>query len=336
MNSCPHQIFQSVWKDIIQNGSDSISSLESMNSGKKIKEVFNVYLNFPDPTCRLILGDFKNSYFNPSYAAARAIFLLTGSNLLSRASFYTKGVSRFTDDNITIPGSSYGYKIFGKFYGDINAFEKIARLLEERKNTKRGFLPILLEENFLTLPTTKDFPCCIGMHFYIRKNKLYTITLMRANDALKLLPYNYFEFSLVGECMASRLGIKYASHYHSSISMHLRGEGITNVTKFLHNNDYVSARIRPIKVFNEELRQEINRIESYIQQKSNLSLEEIIKITNSIDSGPWVDLLLAAYFAAALKDNKKSSFCYEASDFIKDKSNMYPLLTAACSKHIIG
>ena len=68
---------------------------------------------------------------------------------------------------------------------------------------------------------SNDIPCTFGLSFMIREDRLHVTTIMRSNNAWQLLPYNIFEFSLLAEVVADRIGIDFGTYTHHSLSLHL-------------------------------------------------------------------------------------------------------------------
>ena len=68
---------------------------------------------------------------------------------------------------------------------------------------------------------SNDIPCTFGLSFMIRDASLHVTTIMRSNNAWRLLPYNIFEFSLLAEVVADRIGIDFGTYTHHCLSLHL-------------------------------------------------------------------------------------------------------------------
>jgi thymidylate synthase len=59
------------------------------------------------------------------------------------------------------------------------------------------------------------------MFFHIRDERLVMCTVMRSNNAFRLLPFNFFEFSLLGEMIAATIGVPFGEYVHIAASMHV-------------------------------------------------------------------------------------------------------------------
>ncbi len=68
---------------------------------------------------------------------------------------------------------------------------------------------------------SSDIPCTFGVMLSPRDSMLHITVVMRSNNAWILLPYNVFEFTLLGELIAGETGMALGSYFHFAVSMHL-------------------------------------------------------------------------------------------------------------------
>ncbi len=218
-----NDVVRNAIEHVSKNGTSYTSSDFSMNNGNQISEVFNTHMIWTNPRMRMYVSPLKTQPFRIGLAVARVFYLLAGSNYLAPISFYTASVSRFSDDGITIPGSSYGNRIFGND-GTGGQFERVAALIKSRPDTKRGEIVVYWPHD--AGRESKDIPCVSNLVFMPRGNTLNMTLQMRANDVAKLLAYNLFEFSILMECMAAQTGLQLGQMHHTAVSLHLRGQDI--------------------------------------------------------------------------------------------------------------
>jgi len=98
------------------------------------------------------------------------------------------------DGNIN---SNYGYYVFYEpveKYG--NQYNWIVSMLSSNNDSRRAIINI--NQNYHK-SDTKDFPCTIGMQFFIRENHLFCETISRSTDVITGLPYDMGFFSFVHE-----------------------------------------------------------------------------------------------------------------------------------------
>lgn len=278
-----------VAKEIMDHGLTYKSSDLSMNHGQTIKEVWNASVCLTDPRKR-ILGSGLFPIFNPGLAVARFMYMLSGSNLLDPIAFYTDRVRQFSDDGETIPGSSYGKRIFGNKPID-NQFEIVAKLIAQRPDTKRAVITVY-DSGDLERIDSRDIPCAMSIVFMPRGNVLHSTVCMRANDVVKLLPYNIFDFSLLQECMAARVGMEVGSYWHTAVSAHLRGKDFDFIPSFVSEIQQ-SKRMTPIQSFSEETRKLLVSEEQRIREDvgSLSTLQAALKQVWDEFNPVWADML---------------------------------------------
>jgi hypothetical protein len=69
------------------------------------------------------------------------------------------------------------------------------------------------------------------MAFHVRAGALLVTTLMRSNNALRLLPYNVFELSMLGELAAAQLAVPAGPYTHFANSLHIFDDEIANAAE---------------------------------------------------------------------------------------------------------
>lgn len=283
---------------VLDAAPEHVSSARSSNAGKLIREIFNLTIAVRRPGLRIVEDIDRANAFSPALSAARFLYMLSGSDQLAPIRFYTKSITRHTDDGLRVPGSSYGARIFRATDDGVTAFEQIARVIERRPATKRAFLPIFAPHDVERAIDTNDLPCASSLHFAFANGTLNSTAFMRANDAAKLLAYNLFEFSLLAECLAARLNVSYGVHVHTAASMHLRDRGILSAQS-LAGAALGAVGTTRIDRFDEELRQGVIELEAELRaQAGQPSIRPLLaRILAGKREMLWNDLLLAALLA---------------------------------------
>ncbi|MFD3041387.1 thymidylate synthase [Mycolicibacterium senegalense] len=151
-------------------------------------------------------------------AIARFVWMIAGSNRLEDIAYYEEKVRGYTDNDLTVPGSSYGKRLFDAAPGLDQIQGAIARLDGDR-DTRQAAAVVWVPED--AVRASNDIPCTFGMFFHIRNDQLVMCTVMRSNNAFRLLPFNFFEFSLLGEMIAATLNVPFGEYVHFAASMHI-------------------------------------------------------------------------------------------------------------------
>ena len=192
--------------------------------GKKTKELL----------CQSITVDMRRPVLtipgrklNYKFMAAEAYWILSGDDKVENISPFCKNIAQFSDDGERFFGA-YGPKIqdqlpyvVEKLTGD--PFSRQAGLTIWRENP----------------PATKDVPCTISIFFSIRDGLLHVHANMRSSDVWLGLPYDAFNFSMLGHLVCAHINQSDFSKVHGSVrpgnlcitmtSSHLYDENRENV-----------------------------------------------------------------------------------------------------------
>jgi len=179
-------------------------------------EVLNQTLCQVDPRRRVLSSD--ASSFNPAVAVARLVWHLGGNSDLGAIDFYEPRARLFSDDAKVLPGSNTGARIFGARDG-IDQVEGLISRLAEDPASRRGTAVVWRPLD--AIRTSRDIPCTLAIASHLREGQLITTVVMRSNNALRLLPYNLFEFTMLAELIAVELGANLGPYWHSVLSLHV-------------------------------------------------------------------------------------------------------------------
>ena len=213
---------------------------KSTGSGKLTKELLNFKIVVEDPRERFIKN--PNRPLNLPAAVARFIWMMAGSDRLADIAFYEPKVRFFTDDGISVPGSSYGQRILQPRPG-LNQFVAVVDRLKQDQASRRAAIAIYHPED--AVRNSADIPCAFGVFYHIRDGRLYSTTLMRSNNAHILMPYNLFEFSLLAEVVASEVGVELGPLTHSVVSMHIYENDFESSKKVVEGFTKIDAQKYP-------------------------------------------------------------------------------------------
>jgi hypothetical protein len=213
--------FRDLLGRVVRLGVTYTSGPESHNAGRPIRELPHGALEFSQLPSRLIGCSEPGAWISAGLAAARFLYLLTGRHDIRFIEPFSGGVRKFSADGISLGGSAYGASLFGTRPGE-DQVRRCVKLIRDRPNTKRAAATLFQ-------PYTADRPgpdvaCCLAIAFMPRAATLDTSVIMRANDAIRLLPYNVFEFSMLAEMVARLTGTEPGTYRHLAVSMHLRGQ----------------------------------------------------------------------------------------------------------------
>jgi len=138
--------------------------------------------------------------------------------------------------------------------------------MKEDKSTRRAIAMILTPEDNQVM--TKEFPCAIGVQYFLRDNRLHAVTFMRAQQALTVFPYDSILFSSAQAAIAHLLGAQVGRYVHCSGTYHFYDseretaekiveEGVQEIN--LGSIDDYNAGLQHIGIVEQSLRSAVGR-----------------------------------------------------------------------------
>jgi thymidylate synthase len=127
------------------------------------------------------------------FMAAEAYWILTGDDRVATIAPYNSRIAEFSDD---------GERFFGAYGPKIQAQLPyvVSKLLLD-PDTRQAGLTIWRESP----PATRDVPCTIAIFFNLRGDKLNLHVFMRSSDVWLGVPYDVFNFSMLGHLVCGML-----------------------------------------------------------------------------------------------------------------------------------
>jgi hypothetical protein len=214
---------------------------EGPDASRRLRRGFREHLNYgfmlTDPLKRLADG-------LPLYTAvARFVWMMSANNRLADIAFHEPRVKSFTDDELTVPGSSYGMRLRQPQPGLDQVLGAIGHLKNETDG-RRAAVTIFQPVDAVRI--SEDIPCAFGLFFHNRGGTLLTTVIMRSNNAFTLLPFNLFEFSLLAEVVAAEANLDFGPMTYFAGSMHLYDEAADKAAEFLGKPILVPPRMGPV------------------------------------------------------------------------------------------
>jgi thymidylate synthase len=194
----------------------STGKTASLSAGKSSRELIGYQLALTNARDRIVWNE--KSPLNAVSAIARFVWMMAGSDRLADIAFYEPKVSAYTDDGISVPGSSYGHRIVQVRPG-INQLTSAIERLKEDPSSRRVAITIYQPEDIVR--QSADIPCAFGLFYHVRNDQLHSTLIMRSNNAVTLLPFNIFEFSLLAEIVACEIGVELGPFIYHAASMHV-------------------------------------------------------------------------------------------------------------------
>ena len=182
---------------------------------------------------------------SPEYLFGELLWYFNGDNSLKFISQFSSFWNNISDDGETC-NSAYGYLI--KYAHGYDQLEKVIKILKDDPNSRRAKININYPNE--RVDQTKDEPCTMSIHFYIRNNKLHCSVIMRSNDIWFGFPYDVAFFTELQKYVADQLGIAYGYYYHYDVSLHAYEKDFEKLSKIVGN--YFGFQIKPINFDREK------------------------------------------------------------------------------------
>ncbi|UOF79439.1 pyrimidine hmase [Caudoviricetes sp.] len=164
---------------------------------------------------------------NYQFMAAEAHWILSGDDTVAGIAPWNKNIAQFSDDGERFFGA-YGPKIVGQLD------YVVAKLLADQ-DTRQAGLTIWRENP----PATKDVPCTVAIFANIRDTTLNLHVFMRSSDAWLGVPYDVFNFSMLGHLICCRLN----DHHRTGEATVVPGRlYLTAASSHLYEPNWLPAR----------------------------------------------------------------------------------------------
>lgn len=230
-------------KDLLQHGHHAESVKDPITVGsnwgkgdRPSLELLGYSFQVDNPYSCLFLSNTR--LLRLPYLYGLFIWSLAGSNKVDWLSYYHPSASKFSDDGIHLFGA-FGKRIFN-YQENINQIDIIGKRIIKDAGARRTFASICTpEDNILN---SREYPCCIGVQYFLRDNSIDAITYMRSQSALGVLPYDAFLFMLLQCFLADKLKVNVGCYKHFIGTFHVYEAEIEDAKKV------ISQEIVPITV----------------------------------------------------------------------------------------
>lgn len=220
--------FSLIWTDLLVEAicNGEIVSPRGHRTRELIQKTVKVDMRSPV----LMVPERRLSY---KFMAAEAYWILSGDDTVEGIAPFNPNIGQYSDDGKRFFGA-YGPKV-------MQQLPYVIDKLMEDPDTRQAGLTIWRESP----PKTKDVPCTVAMFFNIRDGKLNANVFMRSSDIWMGLPYDVFNFSMIGHFVCAVFNevnspdsgtvacIEPGDLYVTAASSHLYERNLKDATKCL-------------------------------------------------------------------------------------------------------
>ncbi|WP_430611085.1 thymidylate synthase [Enterococcus sp. DIV0876] len=275
MNSYQGKTVDDVWIQAEKELKETHNSVKSRTG--ETAELLHVIMQVDNPKQRWVSS--RVPAISIGFALAEVIWILAGSNDSKVINYWNPALKQYAGMGDTYYGA-YGERI-RKSYGfdQLNsAYEALKNNPESRQIVISIWNPNRDFPDSDGQPRAEDIPCNVCSLLKVRNGKLEWTQIMRSNDLLLGLPYNFVQFTIIQEIMAGWLDLEIGSYCHFSDSLHL----------YDRDKEKVGAQI-PLHVKNtDDLRVTKEKSDKLISQifdnmklltQKNLSKEKLLELS---------------------------------------------------------
>ncbi|MGW7573858.1 thymidylate synthase [Streptomyces sp. NPDC054765] len=150
------------------------------------------------------------------YCFGLAAWSLDGRDDVGTPAYYRRGAHEYSDDQHTLSGA-FGRRLLAAAEG--NQLEAIIERIRRDPAHRRTFGVVLDPADNFT--QSREYPCAAGVQLFLRDGALTWITVMRAQQALTVLPYDAFLFMVMHQVAAALLDAGCGPYIHQSGTFHV-------------------------------------------------------------------------------------------------------------------
>ncbi|MDF3290677.1 thymidylate synthase [Streptomyces silvisoli] len=251
------------------------------------RELIAYQSRIQDPTSCLAVS--PHLPINLSYCFGLLAWSLDGRNDVGTPAYYRRGAHEYSDDQHTLSGA-FGHRLLT---ANGNQLEEVVGRIERDPAHRRAFALVLEpEDNFRQ---SREYPCAVGVHLFLRDGALTWLTVMRAQQALTVLPYDAFLFMGMQQYAASLLNVPCGPYIHQSGTFHFyeNEAGLANkiveepalaasLPAFPGTTDGARETARELIDFELRLRQaaeagDVSVVDAIAQRKANTDFADVAR-----------------------------------------------------------
>lgn len=277
----------------------------------RTKELTHVCMSISDPTQRWVVR--RKPIISPAFAVAELAMLMNGSDESVLLNTWNPKLPKYQGEYNRYPGA-YGRRLRYSFgFDQINrAYNALNNNPQSRQVVLEIWKPDIDLPQKKGFPNNDDIPCNICSMLKIRNNELLWTQIMRSNDIVFGLPYNFLQFTYLQEIIAGWLNVEVGEYMHISDSLHMyaNNQCCINLDKKVPlNNEKIRLDKKESKKVFKEL---LIRMKEILKAKYSLQyIKYIVENKNLPEAYQNMLILLCEYIAFRYQKDKDLIVCCE-------------------------
>lgn len=291
-----------VWK----KAANMLLTQENTLNGRtgNVFELLHAFISIENPRQKWVYD--RIPPLSISFALAELVWIMNGEERSEVINYWNPSLPKFAGDGDVYYGA-YGKRIRSHFGFD--QLEKAYYALQNTPESRQVVIQIYDVEKDFPIdngqPRSKDIPCNICSLLKVRDGKLEWSQIMRSNDILLGMPYNFVQFTSLQEILAGWIGLEVGSYIHYSDSLHLYCRDIDKIGiaqgHEIENWDSFSLdRNESERIFAEIYDRMTALTDTSISEKEIFSLAQLKSEYTAYNN---IMLVIAAYVAKKLHNN---------------------------------
>ena len=294
------------------------------------KELTHVCMSIADPTQRWV--ERRKPAVSPAFAIAELVMIMNGNDEAALLNAWNPALPKYQGKYDRYPGA-YGKRLRYSFgFDQINrAYDALKNNPESRQIVMEIWKPDIDLPQSAGIPNNDDIPCNICSLLKIRNDKLLWTQIMRSNDIVFGLPYNFLQFTFLQEIIAGWLNVDVGEYMHISDSLHMyvNNECSIDIEKKTHVN---TEKIGLEKIESEKVFWELLVRMRELSQKGCTSnyIKSIVENKYLPEAYQNMLILLCEYIAYSHHMDKEVIYCCEQN--ISNKLYQYMMKEWMCGR----
>lgn len=194
----------------------------------KVFELLHTFISIEEPRQRWVFD--RIPPMSISFALAELVWIVNGEERSDVINFWNPKLPLFAGEGAVYYGA-YGKRIRSHF--GVDQLDAVYNALQNVPESRQVAVQIYDVVKDFPIesgqPRDKDIPCNICSLLKVREGRLEWSQIMRSNDVLLGMPYNFIQFTGLQEILAGWLGLEMGSYNHYSDSLHLYDRDICKI-----------------------------------------------------------------------------------------------------------
>lgn len=290
-----NEVWKKATKKLLKHG-----SVVNGRNGETL-ELLHTMLSIENPRQKWIYD--RIPPISIGYSLAEMVWIMNGEEQSDIINFWNPNLSRYSG-NEKIYYGAYGKRMRAHFKFD--QLEKASNALQNVPESRQVVIQIYDTKKDFPIddgkPRNSDIPCNICSMLKIREEKLEWTQIMRSNDILLGMPYDFIQFTSLQEILAGWIGIEVGTYTHYSDSLHLYCSdssriGMNNARQLINSDSLSLCKNESQKIFTEIYKRMISLMNNNISEKEIFSLAHLKSEYVAYNN---IMLIIAAYVARKL------------------------------------